>query len=142
MLLLCTNDDGVLARGLSCLERAVRPLGEVFVVAPDRDSAVRQMTAYCVPAYRRVLDHAGLGKVFDAIWAAGRDGRRAEARKLLDDRVLDRLGVIIGDDLAAGLARWSGLADRLSLSVPWYGTEHHRQLESARRLLSLVETQL
>jgi 5'-nucleotidase len=39
MLLLCSNDDGVLARGLSCLERAVRPLGEVFVVAPDREQS-------------------------------------------------------------------------------------------------------
>jgi hypothetical protein len=89
-----------------------------------------------------VLDHAGLGEVFEAIWAAGRDGRRSDARQLLDDQVLDRLGVIVGDDLAAGLERWSGVADRLSLSVPWYGTEHHRQLESARRLLDLIETQL
>ena len=39
MLLLCSNDDGILARGLSCLERAARPLGEVFVVAPDREQS-------------------------------------------------------------------------------------------------------
>ena len=131
-----------LAKGAAKAGRPSPPLMLQLVVAPDRDAAVRQMTAYCVPAYRRVLDHAGLGEVFDAIWAAGREGRRAEARELLDDQVLDRLGVIVGDDLAKGLARWSGLADRLSLSVPWYGIEHHRQLESARRLLSLVETQL
>ena len=29
MLLLCTNDDGILARGLECLERSARPLGDV-----------------------------------------------------------------------------------------------------------------
>jgi 5'-nucleotidase len=39
MLLLCSNDDGILARGLSCLERAAQPLGEVFVVAPDREQS-------------------------------------------------------------------------------------------------------
>ena len=39
MLLLCSNDDGILAHGLSCLERAARPLGEVFVVAPDREQS-------------------------------------------------------------------------------------------------------
>ena len=39
MLLLCTNDDGILARGLECLERSARPLGDVFVVAPDREQS-------------------------------------------------------------------------------------------------------
>lgn len=39
MLLLCSNDDGILARGLSCLERAARSLGDVFVVAPDREQS-------------------------------------------------------------------------------------------------------
>ena len=39
MLVLCSNDDGILARGLECLERAARPLGETFVVAPDREQS-------------------------------------------------------------------------------------------------------
>jgi 5'-nucleotidase len=39
MLLLISNDDGILARGLACLERAARPLGDVFVVAPDREQS-------------------------------------------------------------------------------------------------------
>ena len=39
MLVLCSNDDGILARGLACLERAARPLGDVFVVAPDREQS-------------------------------------------------------------------------------------------------------
>jgi 5'-nucleotidase len=39
MRLLCSNDDGILARGLDCLERAARPLGEVSVVAPDREQS-------------------------------------------------------------------------------------------------------
>ena len=39
MKLLCTNDDGILAHGLSCLIRAAEPLGEVTVVAPDREQS-------------------------------------------------------------------------------------------------------
>lgn len=35
-LLLLTNDDGIGARGLQALEDAVAPLGEVWVVAPER----------------------------------------------------------------------------------------------------------
>lgn len=39
MRILCSNDDGILARGLDCLERAARPLGEVWTVAPDREQS-------------------------------------------------------------------------------------------------------
>jgi 5'-nucleotidase len=37
--LLCTNDDGIQAHGLECLVRAAEPLGEVTVVAPDREQS-------------------------------------------------------------------------------------------------------
>jgi len=39
MRLLCSNDDGILAHGLACLERAAGELGEVYVVAPDREQS-------------------------------------------------------------------------------------------------------
>src|SRR5574338_665327 len=39
MRLLCTNDDGILAQGLECLRAAAEPLGEVTVVAPDREQS-------------------------------------------------------------------------------------------------------
>ncbi|HET7584629.1 MAG TPA: 5'/3'-nucleotidase SurE [Gemmatimonadaceae bacterium] len=39
MRLLCTNDDGILAAGLDCLVRAASQLGEVTVVAPDREQS-------------------------------------------------------------------------------------------------------
>ena len=39
MRLLCTNDDGILAHGLDCLVRAATSLGEVTVVAPDREQS-------------------------------------------------------------------------------------------------------
>src|SRR4051812_50213655 len=37
--LLCTNDDGILAQGLACLIEAAEPLGEITVVAPDREQS-------------------------------------------------------------------------------------------------------
>jgi 5'-nucleotidase len=39
MLILCTNDDGYLANGLSVLSEAARAHGEVHVVAPDREQS-------------------------------------------------------------------------------------------------------
>jgi 5'-nucleotidase len=39
MRLLCTNDDGFLAHGLRILVAAAEPLGEVTVVAPDREQS-------------------------------------------------------------------------------------------------------
>ena len=39
MRILLSNDDGILARGLGILEKACEPLGELFVVAPDREQS-------------------------------------------------------------------------------------------------------
>ena len=38
-LLLVTNDDGVHAAGLAALARALEPLGDVYVVAPEREQS-------------------------------------------------------------------------------------------------------
>jgi len=39
MRLLLSNDDGILAKGLGILEQAVTPLGDIHVVAPDREQS-------------------------------------------------------------------------------------------------------
>lgn len=39
MRLLLSNDDGILAHGLACLIKAAEPLGDVTVVAPDREQS-------------------------------------------------------------------------------------------------------
>src|SRR5204862_3906296 len=39
MRLLISNDDGILAQGIECLIAAAEPLGEVWVVAPDREQS-------------------------------------------------------------------------------------------------------
>ena len=38
-VILVTNDDGIHARGLQVLAEALEPLGEVYVVAPDREQS-------------------------------------------------------------------------------------------------------
>ncbi|HLV26604.1 MAG TPA: 5'/3'-nucleotidase SurE [Gemmatimonadales bacterium] len=39
MRFLCTNDDGILAHGLACLVQAAEQLGEITIVAPDREQS-------------------------------------------------------------------------------------------------------
>ena len=41
MRFLCTNDDGILAHGLDCLVQAASRIGEVWVVAPDREQSAK-----------------------------------------------------------------------------------------------------
>ncbi|MDR2117569.1 MAG: 5'/3'-nucleotidase SurE, partial [Planctomycetaceae bacterium] len=36
MKILLTNDDGIYAPGLAAMERALRQLGDVYVVAPSK----------------------------------------------------------------------------------------------------------
>lgn len=39
MLILCTNDDGYLSTGLSTMAAAAAPVGQVEIVAPDREQS-------------------------------------------------------------------------------------------------------
>ncbi len=58
MRILCTNDDGFLATGLQVLAEAARPLGEVTVVAPDREqsAASNSLTLHHPLRARRTTD--------------------------------------------------------------------------------------
>jgi len=110
-----------------------------IVVAPNREMLARQMTTYPVPGYRRVLDHSGLSAEADAILGAIAERRRSDAQLLIDEHVLDLLAVVTLDDLAEGVARWTAHADRLALSVPWYGIPDGEQTAIFRRLLAEIE---
>jgi len=123
-----------LAAGAGKAGRPTPPVLLQLVVAPTRAAAATQMYAYSIPGYRRVLDHAGLGELADRVMAASRE----EARTLIERGYLDRLGVIIGDDLAAGIGRWRGLAERITLSVPWFGTNDGDQLDQTERLIKRI----
>jgi probable F420-dependent oxidoreductase len=130
-----------LAQGAEAAGRPAPALLLQLVVSADRDAAVRQMTAYTVPAYRRVLDHAGLGEIADEVFAATGRGDRARARELVDQHVVDRLGVVVAatpEELVRRVEPWRRVADRLSLSVPWYGLDHEAQVAAYRALLELL----
>jgi probable F420-dependent oxidoreductase len=127
-----------LAAGAERAGRAVPPVLLQLVVAPTRAIASTQMSAYTVPAYRRVLDHGGLTGLADGALAALGAGRRDEARELIDEGFLDRLGVIVGDDLLVGLERWRGLAERITLSVPWFGPDEANQARQAEDVIEKI----
>lgn len=129
-----------LATGAAGAGRPDPPILMSLVVAESRAALAHQMTAYTVPGYRRVLDHAGLKDVADQVLAALAERRRSEAQQLVDKHVLELLGVVLLDDLAAGIARWAGHADRLALSVPWFGIEPAEQLDTFRQVLRKLES--
>ncbi|UCC24607.1 MAG: 5'/3'-nucleotidase SurE [Gemmatimonadales bacterium] len=60
MRILCTNDDGYLATGLNVLASAARPLGEVSIVAPDREQSAtsHSLTIHHPLRARRARDGA------------------------------------------------------------------------------------
>ena len=99
----------------------------------------RQMGAYTVPGYRRVLDHAGLGEQADRILSAIAGRRRREAEEIIQSEVLDHLGTVVIEDLEETLKRWRPHADRIALSVPWYGVDDAEQVSIYRDLLARVE---
>jgi 5'-nucleotidase len=71
MLILCTNDDGYMAPGLAALAEAAAPLGEVYVVAPDREqSATSHSLTMHVPLRAREVKpgwHAVTGTPTDSV---------------------------------------------------------------------------
>lgn len=58
MLILCTNDDGYLATGLRVLAEAARAVGEVRIVAPDREQSAtsHSLTMHFPLRARRVAE--------------------------------------------------------------------------------------
>lgn len=60
MRILCTNDDGYLAEGLRVLAEASRTIGEVSVVAPDREQSAtsHSLTLHDPVRSRRASDGA------------------------------------------------------------------------------------
>jgi probable F420-dependent oxidoreductase len=121
---------------------AARPKPVVLLsllVAPSRELLARQMTAYTVPGYRRVLDHSGLGAEADAILAALAERRRTDAQLLIDSQVLNHLAVVQLEDLNNGIKRWGPRADRLTLCVPWYGIAEDEQVKIFRQVLRSIE---
>ncbi len=59
MLILLTNDDGIYAPGLAAIERELRTLGEVVVVAPATEqSGVGHSITYLTPLIAKEIFHS------------------------------------------------------------------------------------
>ncbi len=113
-----------LERGLARSGRSrddVEVTASVFVALSDADwEACRRRVAFygSTPGYRHVLDHHGLGGLFEALHDHSRSGDWAAMAALVDDDVLDLFAVRGDDPVAVALGvreRTQGLADRVCL---------------------------
>ncbi len=111
-------------------ERSGRPLGGVrlavtVMVADSLEEAdfVRAQIAFyaSTPSYRPVMAHHGWGEVADRLRALARSGQWGDMPALVGDEMLKTFAVIAPpQELAAALReRYAGLADRLSLYMPF-----------------------
>ena len=86
MRILVSNDDGIHARGLRGLVECLKDLGEIFVVAPDRE---RSATGHCITVHRplRVKKVALPGFAVQS-WAV--DGTPSDCVKLAVEDLLSQ----------------------------------------------------
>jgi len=95
----------------------------VFVALCDEDwEANRRRIAFygSTPGYRSVLDHHGLGSLFERLHACSKENRWAQMPELVDDDVLSLF--VVRADSAESLAsavgqRVGGVADRVCLAT-------------------------
>lgn len=98
MRILLTNDDGVYAPGLAAMERALRRLGDVFVVAPLREqSGVAHSITFLTPLQARKV------YVNDKHWAWTVDGSPADCVKLAVSTILPEHPDLVVSGINGGL---------------------------------------
>ena len=98
MRILLTNDDGIYAPGLAAMERALRRLGEVSVVAPSREqSGVSHSITFLTPLTAR--------KIFvnDKHWGWTVDGSPADCVKLGISAILPEPPDLVVSGINGGL---------------------------------------
>src|SRR5215475_1178467 len=98
MLILVTNDDGILAPGIEALHAAIADLGEVHVVAPETSqSAIGHAISVLTPmSVRRV-------HVSNAFHGWSVDGRPADCVKLAILELLPRRPDFVLSGINAGV---------------------------------------
>ena len=98
MRILLTNDDGVYAPGLAAMERVLRRLGKVFVVAPLREqSGVAHSITFLTPLQARKV------YVNDKHWAWTVDGSPADCVKLAVSAILPERPDLVVSGINGGL---------------------------------------
>jgi 5'-nucleotidase len=83
MLILLTNDDGIYAPGLTAIERELRTLGEVVVVAPATEqSGVGHSITYLTPLTVKEIFHNEIQPGSDRHWGWAVQGSPADCVKI------------------------------------------------------------
>ncbi|MCL2710613.1 MAG: 5'/3'-nucleotidase SurE [Planctomycetaceae bacterium] len=104
MRILLTNDDGVYAPGLAAMERVLRRLGKVFVVAPLREqSGVAHSITFLTPLQARKV------YVNDKHWAWTVDGSPADCVKLAVSTILPERPDLVVSGINGGLNAGSNI---------------------------------
>lgn len=84
-LILVTNDDSIYSKGIKSLVEAVKPLGEVVVVAPDKPQS-GMGHAVTINGILRIYEE----KIFDGVRAYTTSGTPVDCVKLAIAKILDR----------------------------------------------------
>ncbi len=98
MLILLTNDDGIYAPGLAAIERQLRRLGEVYVVAPATEqSGVGHTITYLTPLIVKEVYHN------DHRWGWAVEGSPADCVKIGITELCPRRPDLIVSGINGGL---------------------------------------
>jgi len=102
-LILVCNDDGIHSEGLAALAEAARPLGEVIVVAPDREQSA---VSHALTLHRPLrVNEAGAGRF--AV-----DGTPTDCVNLAINGILPRRPTLV----LAGINKGANLGDDVTYS--------------------------
>jgi 5'-nucleotidase len=103
-IILVTNDDGIDSEGLTALAAALRDIGEVFIVAPDRE---RSATSHSFSAFSPVSV-----KYVDSHTMAVIDGTPTDCVMLALKRLLPRMPHLV----VSGINKGANLGDDVNYS--------------------------
>lgn len=103
LLILATNDDGVYSPGLTILAKAVRELGDVYVVAPDREQSA---VSHALTLHRPLL----VEQVMDRVFAV--NGTPTDCVNLAVGGLLPRMPDIV----VSGINKGGNLGDDVTYS--------------------------
>lgn len=159
MKILLTNDDGIHAPGLGAAIRALRPVGEVFVVAPDREQsgAGASLTLRAPICVRQVsLDslEAGDGNDLHPVTAYAVEGTPADCCVLGLERVVGPVDLVVSGINAGSNLGWDVLVSgTVGAAIQGYvrgypaiaisvGSVQDPRFEEAAALLQLIGQRL
>jgi 5'-nucleotidase len=104
MLILLTNDDGIYAPGLTALERELRTLGDVVVVAPATEqSGVGHSITYLTPLTVKEVFRNGSHAGGDRHWGWAVQGSPADCVKIGVHQFCSRPPDLVVSGINAGL---------------------------------------